>query len=63
MIKIMDDEIIMITDDEMSRLKQEDLHLLDKLQKDLKEALIIIEFMKKHIEESTGVKVKKIGIS
>ncbi len=58
----MKDEIYVITHDEMTRLKQNALNLLDKLPSSLKDALIIVEFMKKHIEESTGVKVKGINI-
>jgi hypothetical protein len=58
----MEDELFIITHDDMERLKMKALNLLDNLPRDLKEALIVVEFMKQNIEETTGVKIKGIEI-
>ena len=57
-----EDNIYVITHDEMTRLQQNALNLLDKLPEDLEEALIVIEFMKEKIKETTGREVKQIKI-
>lgn len=61
-VDIMKDELYIITTDEMTRLKQNALNLMDKLPEDLKDALITVEFLKQEIEKSTGVKIKGIEI-
>ena len=61
MVKIKD-EIHIITQDEATRYKQNALLILKMLPEDLKEALITLAFVQKHIEEVTGAKVKGINI-
>lgn len=56
-------EIYVYTQEDMVMLKEKALQLLKHLPKDYKSALFIVCFLKKLMEEETGIKIKDIKIS
>ena len=58
----MKDEVFVYTEEDMVMMKEKALLLLKHLPSDLKSSLIIVAFLKEHIEKSTGLKIKGIKV-
>lgn len=55
-------EVFVYTEQEIEDLKGEAMEIIEHLSPDLKRALIVIHFLKKIIEDETGVKLEGINI-
>jgi len=55
-------EIFIYQKEDMELMKEKAIGLLEHLPDDLKSALIIVAFLKEHIEKETGVKIKGIEV-
>ena len=56
------DKVFIYTTEDMDMMKEKAIELLKYLPSDLKSALIIVGFLKEHIEKTTGIKINKIEV-